>query len=654
VTLQAADRQRIAGLDGLRGVAVLLVLAFHLWPSRLPAGFVGVTLFFTLSGFLITGILLDELERTGTLSLRSFWSRRFRRLVPVSLTVLTLVTVIWTAAGWMTAGVRRDLIFSLFQAANWGHVLAAQRYSAGVDASPVLHYWSLAIEEQLYLVLPLLLLWMRSRRRASLALSALLGVSIVAIASTAAHASTSYYSTFSRMGELLVGALAAATIGRRARERRLPTGASITACVGGLGFLVWVALRVELDDPAVTHGLLLGCAIAAVVTIVAVASSPALGRAIDVRPLAWIGTVSYAVYVVHWPVLQALRHTSIDPGWVPWLTLAATLLIAAASNRWFETPIRAQTIRGRMVVAGGGIALVVILVGATMLPLQVAEANFEAAQRRVDQLLSSTTQPREAPPKRDVPTAASPAPGGPTATSSPPRPPRITFFGDSKALALELGIGQHPASELAFERGFTPLGCPLGRTGRSRLSAGAASTPLLPECDWTRSVPDIMADWTAPVDAAFVWFGTWDVVDRRVPAIGNRWTSIDDATYRTWLLSEMAAFTDSLTAAHVARVVWLTVPVTAQAPDSGRLHRWNEMLHELVTIRPTVEVIDVATWIEASADAHRLLPDGVHLTWGDPDPNNNTAAELAAACLLPVLSSDAGGREHLCVGGSTP
>jgi hypothetical protein len=232
------------------------------------------------------------------------------------------------------------------------------------------------------------------------------------------------------------------------------------------------------------------------------------------------------------------------------------------------------------------------------------------------------------------------------------------MFGDSKALSLELGIARRSTEAMTFERGFFPFGCPLGRTGRSRLDHSSRGTVLDAECDWTQTVPATIGSWTGPVDAAFVWFGTWDVLDRHVAAVGNRWTNIDDPAYRAWLLSEMETFTDVLIARHVPRVIWMSVPVTAKAPSGTRLAQWNELLHELAAQRPTVELLDIADWVRNPAAAQRLFPDGVHTTSGNPDPNDDTSAELAAACLVPLLQSPppttSTAREHQCVGTAAP
>ena len=154
-TVSHGATQRIAGLDGLRGLAVTMVLGFHLYPRLFPGGWLGVSLFFTLSGFLITTVILRDLEN-DKFSFQAFYARRVRRLVPAAVLVLTLFALTWTVFGWFDQNHRSDVFFALLQISNWQQIWEGVPYGTAL-ASPVVHYWSLAIEEQAYLVLPLLI-----------------------------------------------------------------------------------------------------------------------------------------------------------------------------------------------------------------------------------------------------------------------------------------------------------------------------------------------------------------------------------------------------------------------------------------------------------------------------------------------------------------
>ena len=631
------------GLDGLRGLAVLAVLLFHLWPTLLPGGFIGVTLFFALSGYLITTILVRELEGTGSISLRTFYTRRVRRLMPASLLTLAVVTVGWSLAGWLTPDTRRSIVFALGQSANWGQVLLHQQYGVDAAASPVLHFWSLAIEEQLYLVIPLALLLCRNRRRATVLVSLALAGSMVAIAQASGSPSLSYYSTFTRCGEVLVGALAALVLLGRRWEGRTATVVSVTLVVAGLTALLVVAMRTDVGDPLFSRGGLLACAAVAVVVIAAASCVPSVGRRLDWKPLARLGQISYGVYLFHWPLLQTLRHTSMNPAFVPWTVLSGTLLLAVASDRWFERPLRTGAVHGpRLALAAVCVAGLIPVVGA----LGVAPVNrivdFEAAAAELHQAISTggtvatAASPTGAP--VTVPVVTVPAGTAPALPAvATPGPWRVGYFGDSKAMILALGAYHAAIPQLVLGTSFTPMGCPTGRGGSTRARAEEPPYVVAAMCDWTDGIPKV-SETVDALDAAIVWSGSWDLVDRKVSALGRDWVNITQPAYRQWLLGEMVALDDEIVSATGAkRVYWLTVPIDPKSAHPDRFAAWTTLLAELQQQRPaSVVVVDVAAYVTASGHARQLLPDGVHPSSGD-DPAINSAAELTRNCILPVM-----------------
>ena len=217
--------KHVPGLDGLRAVAVVVVVLFHAGAPGASGGFLGVSLFFTLSGFLITSLLLDEFERTERVSLRRFYLRRVRRLLPAAYLCLLLVAI-W--GGWWTAqqqsALPGDLIASVANVANWRFAFADTSYAdllSGESASPVAHFWSLAIEEQVYLVLPVvMLLALRGgHRRAAGVVGVLLGLSVAATLATSDR-DLVYNATHTRAAEVLIGSALALLMFRR----RLPAG----------------------------------------------------------------------------------------------------------------------------------------------------------------------------------------------------------------------------------------------------------------------------------------------------------------------------------------------------------------------------------------------------------------------------------------------
>src|SRR5687768_13320332 len=226
-------------LDGLRGVAVAGVVLFHAGFGWAEGGFLGVSTFFTLSGFLITSLLLAERAATGRIALGAFWARRARRLLPAALATLLAVAALasWLATPEQLASLRGDVLAALFYGANWRFILDGQSYGDLFAApSPILHFWSLAIEEQLYVLFPLLVVLVgRGRRRLGTALVALVAGSVALtwlVYSPGGSTSAAYYGTFTRAGELLVGALLALVLGTatdRIRSSAVPRTAGVVA-----------------------------------------------------------------------------------------------------------------------------------------------------------------------------------------------------------------------------------------------------------------------------------------------------------------------------------------------------------------------------------------------------------------------------------------
>ncbi|GHG44486.1 acyltransferase [Flavimobilis marinus] len=327
-------------IQALRAFAVVAVVAYHLWPGAVPGGFVGVDVFFVLSGYLITGHMLREHARSGRFSLASFYARRVRRIAPAALLVL-LATAAATPfllpePRWHE--VVRTGIASVVSGTNWLLALDSVDYLAeGTAPSPFQHYWSLAVEEQFYLVWPLLavaaIAWARRRRQAfrrvflvsaatvfavSLALSAL---------STLGTGPASYFATTTRAWELALGGLAAfvPALGWSPRTRTVTFGLAVAALV---------AVCLALDEPERYPGwlALLPCAATAVAVLAGETTvTGALGRAVRSRGVQWLGDASFSLYLWHWPVLLVLPDS-------PWLALVSSLALAWASRRYVEVP----------------------------------------------------------------------------------------------------------------------------------------------------------------------------------------------------------------------------------------------------------------------------------------------------------------------------
>ncbi len=335
-------------LDGLRTVAVYFVLLFHAGLSWFSGGYIGVDLFFCLSGFLVTSVLMTELQATGSLRVGRFYSRRVRRLLPAAVVVViaTCLTFLLLWSVVRRASVVGDAVSALLYYANF-HFLASSGdyFAADIDKSPFLHFWSLSIEEQFYAAFPLLLLLLyragaRHRRTATLGMLALLLVVSLGdqIWFAARNLDRAYYGTDSRLYQLFAGALLTATFAfstRRIGRRR----AHLVAVVGVVGLVV-IASGLLHWSPS-WRGIGATAASILVLAGLAQAEGSPLSRLLALRPVAYLGRISYGTYLWHWPVILGLR-TVLD---APAIAIAALAFgiatgLAALSAELLELPIR--------------------------------------------------------------------------------------------------------------------------------------------------------------------------------------------------------------------------------------------------------------------------------------------------------------------------
>jgi peptidoglycan/LPS O-acetylase OafA/YrhL len=343
------------GLDGLRAIAVASVFLYHSRIDWLPGGFLGVDLFFVLSGYLITSLLLVEWEARNQIDLRRFWMRRGRRLLP-ALVVVVLASLILASifARGDLARTRSDVVSSLLYYANWHQIIANHSYfNLMGNPSLLQHTWSLGVEEQFYIVWPLLLvpgLVLVGRKRLPM-------IVIAGIAASAAlmwilytdpnNPSRVYYGTDTRAFLLLMGILLALVwpriegLGRRALPVLELLG--IAALVGS----VLLFLQMQEFNPTLYQGGDLAAAFCFTVLIAAVAHrSTGIGQALGVAPLRWIGERSYGIYLWHWPIILLVAGVNARPSPAVVVGEAAIIVAAAAlSYRFVEQPIRTRSLQ---------------------------------------------------------------------------------------------------------------------------------------------------------------------------------------------------------------------------------------------------------------------------------------------------------------------
>jgi peptidoglycan/LPS O-acetylase OafA/YrhL len=424
----------IPGLDGLRGLAIVAVLVYHFTPSVLPGGFLGVDVFFVVSGFLITTLLLRELHDRGRMDLPGFWLRRARRLVPA----LVVVVVVSVAAPPVGGGGRRvgrgpPTLGALTFSTNWLEIAAGASYFSATAPLLFVNFWSLAVEEQFYLLWPFgLVLTVALARSTRSRLGVVLGLAFASALAMAVifvpgqDASRVYYGTDTHSFSLMFGvALALAWAGperawlHTAWWRRW-RGLCVTVALAVL--LLLMATLNDLSSWTFRGGIVLGAA-ATVVLIAGLLEQGSPWRSLmGLRPLTWLGRRSYGIYLWHWPVLMmAFALFPVAPGtWASAVLLTSALLttlaLAAASFTWVETPIRRQGFlrpmrrslawlstpwrvsRAPRLIGGAvGVLLVLVVAAVVTAPDKSAtQRQIESAQTQIDQEPASAADMRQA------------------------------------------------------------------------------------------------------------------------------------------------------------------------------------------------------------------------------------------------------------------
>ena len=372
----------VAGLDGLRALAVITVMAFHLGWSFVPGGAFGVSLFFTLSGYLITQVMLADHARVGKVDLKRFWSRRLRRLAPGSIVCLIAVAVVALCGLLEGNRLRGDLFAALGYAANWRFATAGTTYAQLFESapSPVLHFWSLAIEEQFYVIFPLLMVvLLRWRKILVPTLVVLTGVSVAAMVLTDSR-NLAYYGTHTRAAELLVGALLALVVPVSKQIRGL--SAKVTAAIGVLAFIgfVFIATQAHTSDQWLYKGGLSGFSLLSSALIVSVLVPGPIRLLMTSRPMVAIGRITYSLYLFHWPVFVVLNRERMgfDGIALSITRIGVTALLACLSAWLIENPIRFRKVLRKPVWAGAGmvaamgVALIVVATVSVTTPTALA------------------------------------------------------------------------------------------------------------------------------------------------------------------------------------------------------------------------------------------------------------------------------------------
>lgn len=429
-------------IEGLRAVAVIAVLAYHAGVPGLAGGFIGVDSFLVISGFLITGLLIDERERDGRLNLVTFYARRARRLLPISTVVLAVTALV--AALVLPATALRSLGIDIAASAGFGlnFVLAARGtdYLAGdVDPSAIQHYWSLAVEEQFYVVWPALIAIIsigatRPLRRIGITIGGIVATSLAASIAFSASAPTwSYFGLHTRAWELGVGALAALAVRSQRFDRPLPVAGgwlalagliiAVIICGDAAAFPGWVAVL-----PVGTT--------AALILAGGHTSRRSVATVLSLPPLQWIGARSYSLYLWHWPALVLAPHI-LDRELTPLDTVgvvAIAVALSAVGHRVIENPIRFSTQLAarptRSLVLGLGLIVIALSAGIATIVRQpdLATGVVAAAPEAIAPTTTATATTTSLV-ISDLSTTS-------TSTTVPPPPPKIDNRSDEPPAAV--------------------------------------------------------------------------------------------------------------------------------------------------------------------------------------------------------------------------
>jgi peptidoglycan/LPS O-acetylase OafA/YrhL len=655
----------LRALDGLRALAVASVVLFHAGVTELRGGFLGVDTFFVLSGFLITSLLLTERLAHGRIDLRHFWIRRVRRLLPALLAMLltTVVAGRFLLDSDALGLLRTDAGAALAYVANWRMIFRGTGYvAATAGPSPLQHTWSLGIEEQFYLIWPLLVggltIWLAVRHARTL-LVVLCGVGAVTSQLACGmlfqpdDTARAYYGTDTRAQALLIGAALAAMLTRQAgapvAQHRGLTPRLVLGALGLAGATGTLVLwHIGADQASwMYHGGLTAAAVGTALMIAQVVISPGsvLARLLGLAPLVWLGRISYGVYLWHWPLFTYVTADATGLSRWPLLAirLAGTLAIAGLSYHLVERPIR-HGMLGRLLPRRMPAAVTAAALGLMAVIIAFVTTAPPAADTAAAPVVISTA------------TAAPDANATPDATASKPAPidrpgrpanagnePRVTFFGDSISWVIGTYLPAHPGmwtSDRAIQ------GCGIA-TLPAILQLGTPHTNY-PGCTswqkrWQKGV-----DKDQP-DVAVIELNRWELMDRQYQ---GRYQHVGDPAYDQYLTGQLERAID-VAGSRGAAVVLLTAAYTrrAEKPDGSlypedqptRVDAWNSLLRAIAARhRDTVTLLDLNpivcpngkfTW---KVGGLRVRSDGLHYTPA-------AVKRIIAPWLLPKLAAVANG-----------
>jgi peptidoglycan/LPS O-acetylase OafA/YrhL len=634
---EAAGRlSYMPALDGVRAVSILGIMANHGGFAWAAGGVISVNVFFVLSGFLITLLLMKEWARSGTIRLRHFWARRARRLLPALFVLLAAIGIylVYFAPSGTQPALRGDGLSTLFYFSNWHQIFTGQSYYAQVSAqSPLLHTWTLSIEEQFYLVWPIVAIVVLKLSRSPRVLLMIAVAGVIASATEMAllfhpaiDPSRLYYGTDTRAQDILTGAAFGILLFRRppatSPRARIAFSSMVVAAVAVFGF-EWTRITRSPGLPYRGGFLVADVMVALVIWGVTMAPSGLSARMLSIRPLTFVGRISYGLYLWHWPIFLVLdkARTGLD-GWHLFvLRLLVTFAIATVSWYLVETPVRTMTF-------GSWRSWAWIPVGAVVLPilLFVTTATSGAEATNIflapSQVKASLATYENAPfPKQRAHL-------------------RVLVVGDSLSLTVGFWLSPYASRYGLVMRGRPLDGCGLATAVPYDLH-GTPTFPLAPCAQW----PTI---WHSEVthlhpQVVVLVVGWWDTMDRMYQ---GRWQHLGDPAFDAY---EKAQLEDAVSILHSggARVAVMTSPffdsgeqLDGQPWDEdapARVDILNKLIESVATAHPgTVSIVPLNKFLDPEGHFTSKI-DGKVMRFADGVHTTEDAGTYLAPKVFPQL-----------------
>ena len=614
---------------------MLAVVLFHAELNGADGGYLGVSVFFTISGYVVTRSLLDRRSQDHSFSVLDFYGRRIKRLLPAS-TVTLLDVIGLSRAGLLGTVSSSELRWTALHGANWYQLATGGDYArafneAAGGASPIVHYWSLAIEEQFYLVWPLLLtLAMVRKGRYALPAVAMLFVGFSAatmlLAPTIGSGST-YFNSFMRFPEILVGCVIALGL------QRWPVRKMATAWPVALAGLIVTAVILTDNSPTAWpyRGLFPLFAVLVGGLIVSLQVPGPVHRALASRPPVAIGRISYGIYLVHWPVIQLVNRMELPRATSMLTSVGLTMIVAGVLYVVIEQPVRNARFGapGGFVMLALGLGMVALAGAIADLQPRPTLAMFDVDQERIsavaiEQPLVSATATLPIAAGTALPESTPEAPS--TSTTLPPAAPeRVLLVGDSTAEALGAGMVDWVYETRPGMRVTVAAhgACGLVRGGEYHASIfnAALQTNCVELHDVT--IPALLgrADLVVVLTTlADVWERSWDG--------GENWLTPSDPEFATRIMDDYESFFSRALAAGAKQVVWLRPPISSYPThdgvaevDASFLNGNQEVIEAVVGQLQTrwpnqVVIADFRDWYESSSiiSDPETRPDGTHLS----------------------------------------